>query len=125
MAREAQQLNPGDREGEVIPLGKEPPPAPVERGTRPRGLHGTAIAATAVFFIFAILSGIAFITVRWPGDSGRVVTALFMFSVIGVAASVSAAVLTAARVTHVTYREPEPEEGSPTPSPAAGNAQNE
>jgi hypothetical protein len=116
MAREAQQLNPGDREGEVIPLGKEPPPAPVDHGTRPRGLHGLAITATAVFFVLAILSGIAFVTVRWPGDSGRVVTAIFMFSVIGLAASVSASVLTAARVTYVTYRDLDPEERPEAPT---------
>ncbi|MEA2498142.1 MAG: hypothetical protein QOH26_547 [Actinomycetota bacterium] len=103
--------------GEVVPLGKEPPPQPPRRGSRPRGLHGLAIASTFAFSLIAALSFVAFITVRWPGDYGRVVVAVFMFAVVGAIASTSAAVLTAARATYainpgasaMTDDEPPPE----------------
>ena len=109
---------PQDRgaRGNVVPLGTEPPPAPPPRISRPRGVHGVAIASTAVFTVIAILSFIAFITVRWPDDTGRVVMAVFLFAVVGAIASSSAAVLTAARATYVVYRDlPEAEDDRAAP----------
>lgn len=96
----------------MIPLGKEPIPQPPVPTTRPRGLHGIAIALTAAFALSAILSFIAYVTVRWPGGSGRVVMAILMLSIVGLVASVAASVLTAARATYASYR-PAEDTGSP------------
>ncbi|MEA2461396.1 MAG: hypothetical protein QOH90_1573 [Actinomycetota bacterium] len=90
--------------GEVIPLGTTPPPPPQVPTTRPRGLHGIAMALTVTFALIALISFVGFITVGWPGSAGHVVIAILMFSVIGFIASASASVLTAARATYVGYR---------------------
>ena len=90
--------------GEVIPLGTNPPPPPQIPTTRPRGLHGIAIALTVVFALISLIAFVGFITVGWPGSAGHVVIAILMFSVIGFVASASASVLTAARATYASYR---------------------
>jgi hypothetical protein len=98
---------------EVIPLGTDPPPPPPERTSRPRGLHGLAIACTAGCALIAIFSFIAFVTVRWPGNTGRVVEGILLFSIAGLIGSMAASVLTAARATYVTYRPAEQVTESP------------
>lgn len=113
MARRTRRLTPSvggnEREpGEVIPLGKEPPPAPPVRTSRPRGLHGIAIALSATFALTALLSFIGYATVHWSEKSGRVVLAIFMFSIVGLLASIAASVLTAARATYISYRPADP-----------------
>ncbi|MPZ70463.1 MAG: hypothetical protein GEU71_13195 [Actinobacteria bacterium] len=61
---------------------------------------GAALAS----FIVAVLSMVAFVTVRWPGDSGRILVGIFLFSILGFLACASAAVFTAARATHARPR---------------------
>jgi hypothetical protein len=55
----------------------------------------------ALFAVVAIVAGIAFLSVGWPGESGRVVIAVAAGGVLGFLACVSVAVLTAARDTYV------------------------
>jgi hypothetical protein len=88
---------------DVVPLRPQvprPAPEPVAPAPRPGGLHAVATAGMALCALIVILSGIAFLTIGWPGRTGRVVIAVGMGGVIGFLACVSAAVLTAARDTY-------------------------
>jgi hypothetical protein len=92
---------------DVVPLrsnAPRPAPEPVSPAPRPGGLHAVATAGMALCALIVVFSGIAFLTVGWPGQSGRVVIAVGMGGVIGFLACVSTAVLTAARN---TYARPE------------------
>lgn len=60
------------------------------------------------FALLGIASIFAFITITWPGDTGRYVTGVFVVSIIGFVSSASAAVFTAARN---TYAPPDPTTG--------------
>ena len=88
-----------DREDPVVPLPHSPPP-PV-RPAGPGRLHGLAIAGMAVSALTGITSMLAFVTVRWPGSTGRYLIAVLLMSVIVFVVSASTAVLTAARDTYV------------------------
>ncbi len=57
----------------------------------------------AVFTITALVSMIVFLTIGWPGDSGRYVIAVFLGSLIGLAACASAAVFAAASDTYLRH----------------------
>ena len=82
----------------IVRLPKEPPPpAPP---TPPGRLHGLAIAGMAVSALVGIFAMLAFITVGWPGNSGRVLVGAFVLSGIGFLTCASLAVLTAARDTY-------------------------
>jgi hypothetical protein len=61
--------------------------------------------------VVGILATLAFITVGWPGSSGRRVIAVVIFAAIGFLACASAAVLSAARDTYPRSRA-RSEEGS-------------
>ncbi len=50
--------------------------------------------------IAAIVAGLAFLTVRWPGDTGRFVKVAFVGAVVALLGSASIAVLAAARDTY-------------------------
>jgi hypothetical protein len=78
----------------------DPPPPP----SRHRGSHRWLMGAALASFIVAVLSMVAFVTVRWPGDSGRILVGIFLFSILGFLACASAAVFTAARATHARPR---------------------
>jgi hypothetical protein len=78
----------------------DPPPPP----SRHRGSHGWLIGAALGSFIVAVLSMLAFVTVGWPGDSGRILVGIFLFSILVFLASAAAAVFTAARATHARPR---------------------
>ena len=94
---------------DVVPLrpgAPEPSPEPPRPLRRPSGLHAVATAGMALCAVVVILSGIAFLTIGWPGQSGRVVIAVGMGGVIGFLACVSAAVLTAARDTYARPDQP-------------------
>lgn len=54
----------------------------------------------ALFALAGIISMLAFITVTWPGDSGRYIIAVVFISGIGFLASASIAVFSAARDTY-------------------------
>jgi hypothetical protein len=100
---------------DVVPLRPDaPPPAPepARPAPGPGGLHAVATAGMALCALIAILSGIAFLTVGWPGQSGRVVIAIGMGGVIGFLACVSVAVLTAARDTYARPERPRHDRGS-------------
>jgi ABC-type amino acid transport system permease subunit len=68
--------------------------------TGPRSLHAFATTGVAVFAVTGLLAVLAFITVGWPGDTGRYLVAVFMGSIIGCFACASAALFTAMRGTH-------------------------
>ena len=121
MAGEAKHLTDDEQIGRVIPLGKDPPPEPRRLGSRARGLHGIAMGAAVLFSIVAAFAALMFITVRWPDDSGRTVMAVCLFALVGVVASVSTAVLTAAKATYVSSGSPEDDaSGDTAPNDADG-----
>ena len=85
----------------VVPLGTPRATTPPEdAGSPPGRLHGIAMAGMALFAIVGILATLAFITVGWPGSSGRRVIAVVVFSAVGFVASAAIAVLAAARDTY-------------------------
>jgi hypothetical protein len=92
--------SPREPKGEdIVPLPQEAPP-PARRPTGPGRLHGLAIAGIALSALTGIASMLAFVTIRWPGDSGRYLIAVLFASVIVFVVSASTAVLTAARDTY-------------------------
>lgn len=94
----------------MLRLGKEPPAEPPSYVRPPRRLHGLAMLGMAISALTALGSMIAFITVRWPGSSGRVVMGIFLFSLLALAACMSTAIFTAARDTYVRAAPPPGEE---------------
>lgn len=79
-------------------LSPRPPPSKNRRG------HGLLIGATTASFTVAVVSMLAFVTVQWPGRTGRILVGVFLFSVLIFFACASAAVFTAARATHARPR---------------------
>jgi hypothetical protein len=94
---------PGDNDegakDKVVPLPSDyvPQDAPT---SRPGLLHGIATIAMAIFAIVGFLAMFAFITVGWPGDSGRYVIVVVVLAGVGFLASAAIAVLAAARDTY-------------------------
>jgi type II secretory pathway pseudopilin PulG len=62
------------------------------------------MVAMASFAIIGILATLAFITVGWPGTSGRRVIAVVVISIVGFMTSAAAAILAAARDTYPKRR---------------------
>ena len=91
--------NRGDGEDKVVPLPSDyvPPQPPA---TRPGMMHGAATIAMAAFAVIGFLAMFAFITVGWPGKSGRYVIAVVVFAGVGFLASAAIAVFAAARDTY-------------------------
>jgi len=89
----------------VVPLGKEPLPEPPAPVTRPSRMHGLSIAAMATCALLGILATFLFVTVTWPGETGRYVGAVIFLSGVGFIASAATAVFTAARDTYAISRE--------------------
>jgi hypothetical protein len=105
---------PHDGEPDVRPPGvvRLPDPGPAQDSEppatpRPAGLHGVATAGMALCAVVAVVAGIAFLTVGWPGRSGRVVIAIMVGGVLGFLACGSAAVFVAARDTYAGHTPPE------------------
>lgn len=98
MGRRTRALN--GRDGEIVPIGVEPPsedrppPKPTSRS------HSAAVAGAAICAVGAILAFVGFVTVNWAGRSRRVVIAVMMFCVLGFLASTVIAILSAARDTY-------------------------
>lgn len=87
-------------DGNVVPLGTDPPPTPVTPPSRPSGMHGAAIAGMALSALVAIVTGFLFIAVGWTGSSGKVVVTIGFLAAVSFLACASAAVFTAARDTY-------------------------
>jgi hypothetical protein len=106
MAGEESQLNDnrhnGDGDREIVPLPRREPIPEEMRSPPPRrlGLHGFATAGMALCAVVAIVAGLAFLTIGWPGRSGRIVIAIGVGAVLGFLTCMSAAVFTAARDTY-------------------------
>lgn len=64
----------------------------------------------AFFAVGAFVSGLAFVTVRWPGDTGRYLKIALVLSIVGVAASAAIAMLAAARDTYASGTSDKPPE---------------
>ena len=94
----------GDDGSKLVPLGKEPIPEPPAAVTRPSRLHGLSIALMATCALVGILATFLFVTVTWPGDTGRFVGAVIFLSAVCFVASAATAVFTAARDTYVIAR---------------------
>jgi hypothetical protein len=84
----------------VVPLpGDHPAPAaPPE--TRPGRLHGLATAGMAVSAVLGFFATFAFITVGWPGRTGRFVIGIVVVAGIAFLSFAAIAVFTAARDTY-------------------------
>ncbi len=67
-------------------------------------LHGIATSLMALFAVTTILITLAFIMVRWPGETGMYVKVGLVASIIGFLSSASVAVLAAARDTYFHER---------------------
>ena len=89
-----------ERDQPVVPLPHDALP-PTPRPSGPGRLHGLAIAGIAVSALAGITTTLAFVTIRWPGSTGRYLIAALFMSVIVFVVSASTAVLTAARDTYV------------------------
>ena len=99
---------PEDARGEVVRLPGGTPTEPDQPASRPGRLHGAAIAGMAVSALVGIAAMIAFITVRWPEDTGRYVVTILIIAGVSFLMSASIAVFAAARDTY------------PGPAPARG-----
>ena len=63
-------------------------------------MHGFAIAVMALSAVIGSLAMLAFITVGWPGTTGRTVIAIVVISAVVFMASGAIAVFAAARDTY-------------------------
>ena len=101
---------PKDR-NKIVALRNEPviqpPPPPA---SPPSPLHGTAIAGMALCALTGIISLLAFITVRWPGNSSRFVMGVFIASGFGLLLCCCLAVFSAARDTYARNGRPSQDE---------------
>jgi hypothetical protein len=73
---------------------------------RPGRLHGLATIAMAGSAIIGIGAMLAFITIGWPGESGRYVIGVVIFSAVTFIASALIAVFAAARDTYPSRSTP-------------------
>ena len=81
--------------------------------SRPGTLHGVATITMAAFAIIGFLAMFAFITVGWPGNSGRYVIVVVVLAGVGFLASAAIAVFAAARDTYAgdeRSRNPNPDD---------------
>jgi hypothetical protein len=88
------------------PIVKEPPrkPTPLSR------LHGIATVGMTLCAFVGIISLLALITVRWPGDSDRFATGALVGTVFGFMLCGSIAVFSAARDTYARRATPAQEQ---------------
>ena len=97
-----EQMTPGFDEvpENVVSIGHAPEPVP--EPSRPQGrLHSMAIAGMAICALVGIFSMLAFITVSWPGETGRYVVGVVIAAGVGFMTCASLAVFSAARETYV------------------------
>ena len=85
----------------VVPLPGDPlPPEPVPPPTPPGRMHGASIAGMGISAIVGVAAMLAFITINWPGNVGRFVVGICLFSGLAFLAFASMAVFSAARDTY-------------------------
>jgi hypothetical protein len=90
-----------DEGHKIISLGTQSAAAKADPApSRPGGMHALGISGMAVCALVGISSMLAFISVHWPGETGRFVIAVLVGSTIGFLAFASVAVLAAARDTY-------------------------
>jgi hypothetical protein len=82
----------------VVSLPGEQPPAPPV--TPPGKVHGLATAGMALCAVVGIVATLLFITIRWPGESGRFVVATVVLAGLGFFLCASIAIFAAARDTY-------------------------
>ncbi len=102
-----EQMTPGYDEvpENVVSLGHTPEPVP--EPSRPQGrLHAIAISGMAICALVGIFSMLAFITVSWPGETGRYVVGVVIAAGVGFMTCASLAVLSAARETYANIDPP-------------------
>jgi hypothetical protein len=97
-----------DDAGEVVEIPGREKPRPIPAVRRPGKVHGLAIAGMAICSLVGIAATLAFITVGWPGASGRFLIGVIFLSVVGFLLCASMAVFAAARD---TYAHPESRRG--------------
>lgn len=90
---------PEESGGDIIRLPRNHTAAETTRRppTRHAGGHGFVVTLMAIFALVGIGAMFAFITVKWPEDTGRYVMGVFVLSVVGFISCASIAVFTAAR----------------------------
>lgn len=88
------------KEGDVRPIGVEPPEPPPGPPPRSSRLHSAAVLISAISAVTALLSFAAFLTLTWSATTRRTVIAVMFFSVAVFLAAVSATILSAARDTY-------------------------
>lgn len=96
MGRRVWTLNEDD--GEVVPLGVEPPPAPPP--SRHSGLHGLAITGMSLSALAGICVLFLSIGIGLPAGGRRVAIAIVVGAAVVFLACASTAVFTAARETY-------------------------
>jgi hypothetical protein len=89
-----------ERPAEVVPIPDQTASPSTPTSRRPGRVHGLAIAGMALCSLVGIGATLAYITVGWPGDSGRYVIAVIFVSVLGFLLSASMAIFAAARDTY-------------------------
>lgn len=91
----------GERDGSpIVPLNpRVVPPAP-PAPSPPNRLLAAATTGMVVCALVGILATLAFITIGWPGASGRRVIAVVVLAAVGFMASAATAVIAAARATY-------------------------
>jgi hypothetical protein len=93
---------------EIVEIPGRGKPHPIQAVRRPGKVHGIAIAGMAICSLIGIAATLAFITVGWPGTSGRFLIGVIFLSVVGFFLCASMAVFAAARD---TYARPESRRG--------------
>lgn len=87
-----------EADGEVVPLGVEPPPEPPP--PRPSGLHGLAITGMSLSALLGICVLFVSIGIGLPDGGRRVAIAIVLGAAVVFLACASTAVFTAARETY-------------------------
>lgn len=101
VGREKSLTSPDERGDEnVVILGQDSAEEPPPKGPRPSRAHGIGIAGMAISALVGIVAVLAFVSVRWPDDSGRFLIGTVFLCAVAFMAFSSIAVFSAARDTY-------------------------
>lgn len=84
----------------IVRLPEPPPVEPAPRPTPPGRAHGASIAGMGISAIVGVVAMLAFITVTWPENIGRIVIGICLLSGLAFLSFASIAVISAARDTY-------------------------